>query len=70
MVTRTERHEELPLPVRQIDAVVTGVHEEDEQGGVGDIIRITPFEECTFSHGVQPPIRMSRQDIAVPLDVI
>lgn len=59
-VARAERHGELAAAVYRIDAVVAGTHEEDEQGGAGDIIRIPLVEECALFHEVRPPVRVFR----------
>lgn len=59
-VTRAERHGELAAAVYRIDAVVAGTHEEDEQGGAGDVVRGPPVEECAPFHEVRPPVRVFR----------
>lgn len=69
-VARTERHGELSLSVYRIDAVIAGTHEEDEQGGTGDVVWITPVEECTFFHEVPPSVRMLLQSMVFSLDLV
>lgn len=69
-VARAERHGELALPVYRINAVVAGTHEEDEQGGAGDVIQIPPVEECTLFHEVRPPVCMFRQGMIFSLDTL
>ena len=67
-VARAERHGELAAAVHRIDAVVAGTHEEDEQGGAGDIVRIPLVEECAPFHEVRSPVRVFPQGMVFPLD--
>lgn len=69
-VARAERHGELAAAVYRIDAVVAGTHEEDEQGGAGDIVRIPLVEECAPFHEVCPPVRVFPQGMVFPLDAV
>lgn len=69
-VARAERHGEFAATVYRIDAVVAGTHEEDEQGGAGDIVRIPLVEECTLFHEICPPIRMLLQGMVFSLDTV
>lgn len=69
-VARAERHGELAASVYRIDAVVAGTHEEDEQGGAGDIVRIPLVEECTPFHEICPPVRVFLQGMVFSLDTV
>ena len=69
-VARAERHGELAAAVHRIDAVVAGTHEEDEQGGAGDIVRIPLVEECAPFHEVRPSVRVFPQGMVFPLNAV
>ena len=47
--------------VHGVDAVITGTHEEDKQGGTGDVIRVSFIVVGTFLHEVDPSSGMFLQ---------
>lgn len=50
----TESDRQLALAVHGVDAVITSAHEEDKQGGTGDVIRVTFIVIGAFLHEVNP----------------
>ena len=57
-VACSEGYGELALAVYGIDTVVTGTHEEYEQGGTGNIVRVILIELSAFLHEIGLPFRM------------
>ena len=52
---------QLSAMVHGVDAVITGTHEEDKQGGTGDVIRVSFIVVGTFLHEVDPSSGMFLQ---------
>ena len=48
----TKSDGQFSVTVHGVDAVITGTHEEDKQGGTGDIIRVSFIVVGTFLHEV------------------
>jgi hypothetical protein len=57
----TKSDGQLSAMVHGVDAVITGTHEEDKQGGTGDVIRVSFIVVGTFLHEVDPSSGMFLQ---------
>lgn len=67
-VSSSEGYGESALAVYGIDAVVTGAHEEYEQGGTGNVVRVVLVEVPAFLHEIGFPFRMIPKRVVFFLD--